>query len=165
MFFVWENSIGNINNPPGASFHNDHDKSKGMRELPDIYLMWFIWYMNQFIIVIILLNFLIAVISQSYENVMNSKSIMKYQDMAALNKEAYNFMNFFGFKYPLMKKNRLLLTLEASNDEGETGEWGGFVQTMKIFVKKSLNDNLNKMQEFVKGRNAGLKTVVTSMQG
>jgi hypothetical protein len=36
-----------------------------------------------------MLNFLIAVISQSYENVMDSKTIMKYSDMAALNKEAY----------------------------------------------------------------------------
>jgi len=27
LFFVWENSIGNINNPPGASFHLNHDKT------------------------------------------------------------------------------------------------------------------------------------------
>lgn len=96
---------------------------------------------------------------------MNSKSIMKYQDMAALNKEAYNFMSFWGIKNPLMKKNRLLLTLEIASDEGETSEWGGFVQTMKIFVKKQLADHMTKMQDFVKGRNAGLKTVIQSMQG
>ena len=164
LMYVWENSIGNINDPPESSFHLDNNKTEGLRYPSEMYLIWFVWFMNQFIIVIILLNFLIAVISQSYENVMNSKSIMKYQDMAALNKEAYQFMNHWGFKHPLIKKNRLLVSLEVANDEGETSEWSGFVQTMKIFVKKQLQENQGKLIDFFKEKNAGLRHVVTSMQ-
>ena len=164
LMYVWENSIGNINDPPEESFHLDNIKTEKLRYPSEMYLIWFVWYMNQFIIVIILLNFLIAVISQSYENVMNSKSIMKYQDMASLNKEAYQFMNHWGFKHPLIKKNRLLVTLEVLSDEGETSEWSGFVQTMKMFVKKQLQENQYKLIEFIKGKNSGMRQAVTNMQ-
>ena len=52
-----------------------------------------IWFLNQFFVVIILLNFLIAVIGQSYENVMSKQDIKKYQDMADLNEEALMWIN------------------------------------------------------------------------
>ena len=57
--------------------------------------------------------------------------------MAALNKEAYQFMNTLGLKYPLIKHNKIIISLEV-NDEGvkETSEWIGFVQTMKIYIKR-----------------------------
>lgn len=55
LLYVWENSIGNINDPADSSFANISQSQ--------IYLIWAIWWMNQFIVVIILLNFLIAVIS------------------------------------------------------------------------------------------------------
>lgn len=60
---VWENSIGNINPP------TFRDSNPSPVRICCIYAMWFT---TQFVVLIILLNFLIAVISQSYENVMNS---------------------------------------------------------------------------------------------
>ena len=66
--FVWENSFGNIQYPDKSSFPDDLPSAQ-------FYLIFFVWTLNQFIVVVILLNFLIAVISQSYENVMNSKEI------------------------------------------------------------------------------------------
>lgn len=82
LLYVWENSIGNINDPDDTSFPKTNSKGQN-------YLIWFVWVFNQVIIVIILLNFLIAVISSSYETVMSSKTIKEYQDIAALNKETY----------------------------------------------------------------------------
>ena len=35
--------------------------------------IWLVWFLQQFIILICLLNFLIAIVSQSYENVMSKK--------------------------------------------------------------------------------------------
>ena len=66
---TYRNSIGDIA-PPDYAFWSD------MRlEHPHIAYFgcagaWFIWFMNQFIVLIMLLNFLIAIISQSYDNVM-----------------------------------------------------------------------------------------------
>ena len=54
LLLVFENSIGNINDP---SFNTEIYKgTKG-------YILWGVWWFNQWMIVIILLNFLIAVIS------------------------------------------------------------------------------------------------------
>lgn len=44
-----------------------------------VYLIWIIWFANLFINMIILLNFLIAIISQSYEQVISNKQIFRYK--------------------------------------------------------------------------------------
>ena len=75
--YVWQNSLGNTHYP--ANKGND----------AQFYLVFFIWGFQQFFMVIILLNFLIAVISQSYENVMSKKLIKKYLQKAELIIEAY----------------------------------------------------------------------------
>ena len=72
---------------------------------------------------------------------MNSKTIKKYQDIAALNKEAYMLMNTIGVSFDswgesLIHNNRILLSLEVNDETKETDEWVGIVSTMKIFTKK-----------------------------
>ena len=133
FFYVWNNSIGNIDYPDEKSFVN-------MPVIQEI-IVWSIYWTNQFVVVIILLNFLIAVISQSYENVMNSKTIKKYKDIAHLNKEAYLILSMVGLvsKSKLVKNNRILLSIKVNeNTTTETEEWAGFATTMKNFFKKNL---------------------------
>jgi hypothetical protein len=43
-----------------------------------ISLIWFVWVAHQFVILILLLNFLIAIVSQSYENVMQQTDFFIY---------------------------------------------------------------------------------------
>jgi len=61
-----------------------------------IYMIWAFWFLNQFLILIVLLNFLIAVISQSYENVMNSAQQFKYKQRCELIREAAIINETFG---------------------------------------------------------------------
>jgi len=62
---VLENTVGNIFNPTYTYWDSFEHKEVF------IYLIWIVWFYNQLIMLIILMNFLIAVITQSYENVMN----------------------------------------------------------------------------------------------
>jgi len=101
LLLVFENSIGNINDPVF-----DDTNILGAK----MYLVWLIWWFNQFMIVIILLNFLIAVISQSYENVMNSATILKFKDIAQLNREAYLVMQYLP-NTRMVYTNKLILTI------------------------------------------------------
>lgn len=55
MFQVWENSIGNIGNPAWAS--------STTYSTTQVVLIYLTWLFNQFLVLIVLLNFLIAVIS------------------------------------------------------------------------------------------------------
>lgn len=61
-----------------------------------IYIIWFVWLLNQLLILIVLLNFLIAVISQSYENVMNKSVQFKYLQRCELIREAAIVFNSLG---------------------------------------------------------------------
>ena len=56
FFYVWGNSIGNIHYPDGTTWDQNTTPLQ-------IVLVWVVWYLNQFIVVVILLNFLISVIS------------------------------------------------------------------------------------------------------
>ena len=70
---TFENAIGNVQNPDVNLWINSENPSKSM-----VTLIYFIWFVNQFLATIVLINFLIAVISQSYENVMNKLIIHIY---------------------------------------------------------------------------------------
>jgi hypothetical protein len=54
-----------------------------------IYIVWFIWLFNIILMVIILLNFLIAVISQTYERVVSQQVRFSYSNKAEMNLEYY----------------------------------------------------------------------------
>jgi len=53
-----------------------------------IFIIWVVWIANQILVFIILMNFLIAIISQSYEQVMSQKIINKYSQRVYLNRES-----------------------------------------------------------------------------
>ena len=60
-----------------------------------ISMIWTLWIIHQFVNMIILLNFLIAIISQSYENVMSKSAIFKYKQRAQLNQECLMMLDYF----------------------------------------------------------------------
>ena len=101
--YTYSNSIGNIN-PPGYGYwiKNDICNIKNMAE-SEVYsekcgqwrftsqmmigLVWFLWLFNQFFMLIILLNFLIAVISASYDDVQSTQKVNEYNYKCELNFE------------------------------------------------------------------------------
>ena len=73
---VFRNSVGDINAPEYDYWSN----KVAVKETESIaYGMigwgWFLWFSNIFFMLIILLNFLIAIISQSYDSVMTREMI------------------------------------------------------------------------------------------
>jgi hypothetical protein len=64
---MYRNSIGDIS-PPKYDLYLDTEKNITSSENTlMISMIWLVWFFNQLFILIILLNFLIAIISQSYE--------------------------------------------------------------------------------------------------
>jgi hypothetical protein len=65
---AYRNSIGDLAPPEHATWDSldISDHSKNIMKL----IIWAIWFLNQWIVLICLLNFLIAIVSQSYELVM-----------------------------------------------------------------------------------------------
>lgn len=87
FLYTFENSIGNINNPTFKWWIDIIDDPKYnttytfgyLLAKTLIYLIYLVWFLNQYFIYILLLNFLIAVISQSYADVMANANISQYK--------------------------------------------------------------------------------------
>ena len=72
----FNNSIGNIALPTYDRYSN-----KGrFQDYLCIYIMWILWFVQLFIMQIILLNFLISVISQTYQRVISSQVNYTFKD-------------------------------------------------------------------------------------
>ena len=69
---------------------------------------------------------------------MNSKDIRKYKHIAELNQEAFQSLKSIGLTFNIIENNKLILTLIMNDEMQETEEWIGFVQTIKIYIKKHL---------------------------
>ena len=74
---AWRNSVGDIKIPDYSVWSErieDSPWSSGMM----IFIIWITWWINQYIMLIIMLNFLIAIIAQSYEDVMTRSALATY---------------------------------------------------------------------------------------
>ena len=69
----------------------------------------------------ILLNFIIALITQSYENVMTTELEIKYKQRTQLNREACLILNRLGFEQ--IKLSMFLLTANSEGKKNTNIEW------------------------------------------
>jgi hypothetical protein len=104
-----------------------------------IALIWFVWVMHQFVVLILLLNFLIAIVSQSYENVMQKTDFFIYNQRLELNRETILLLDVMG---RLRNFNSLVIaTLSDETRADEDGaEWKGLVTNMKDYFAKIMKN-------------------------
>jgi hypothetical protein len=60
-----------------------------------IAMIWIFWLLNLFLNLIILLNFLIAVISQTYDQVIAEQQLCLFKYMSEYNKEYFTVRQFY----------------------------------------------------------------------
>jgi hypothetical protein len=82
-----------------------------------IFMIWFIWFANQYIILVIMLNFLISVISDTYVRVTERNKMHTYRYRNQLNIEYLSIRD--KFRTP-MKVNCMLMV--TNNDEYQLEE-------------------------------------------
>ena len=83
---------------------------------------------------------------------MNSKEIKKYLHRSELNLEAFKIINFFRDLTKSLEQTSVMIVV-LNGSEGmaeETEEWVGFVQTVKLFIKKHLKRNQDITQAALK---------------
>lgn len=61
----------------------------------NIYLIWAMYCVQTFFMLVIMLNFLIAVITNTYDRVNNYQKIISFKNKAELNEECYMLINVF----------------------------------------------------------------------
>lgn len=143
LLMSWTNSVGVVF-PPMYEFwngqipedRNAEDFWEGEAVLPSlvmVYIIWFVWTMNQLVVFIILLNFLIAMISQSYEQVMSISTQGLYKHRRDLNVTSQLMLRYFNLLKPI---DYILISCNVTSG-GDGEQWYGFVHTIRNFVNNS----------------------------
>jgi hypothetical protein len=145
---TFRNALGDIEVPVYTSFWCQH--AAGPDPNPQavfmIYFIWVMWVGMQVFLSIILLNFLIAIISQSYEEVMNQSVISKLKQKCELNEETFGFINFFrsyqsSEAWYLSKfnvDNSGIFIVSTSYSQTVNSQWTGFVAKIQKTVKEEV---------------------------
>ena len=90
-FLAFENGIGNILNPT-VEWWTGQNKLTATIIIGIVYLTWFL---NQLVLLVFLLNFVIGIISEQYSNVMDSQVMYTCQQRCELNDECDRILKFF----------------------------------------------------------------------
>jgi len=134
FFHILRNSVGDLQLPVYRNWtlQSQEDSFKASMM---IHMMWFLWFCNLILMLIILLNFLIAVISQTYERVSGSKVSYTYKDKAEMNVECATILKFI---YQQGEVKMIIFSYDKSIwTSDDKGTWGGICDSIKRIIGQS----------------------------
>lgn len=112
--------------------------------------MWILWLIIIFCNTIVFLNFIIAVISDSYEQIMDTRIEEIYQKKAQL---LADIQSVFG-KYST--KNANILVTRTSSSKTDDFHWNGFVSEIKRSIEQNTKANSLNVSRSIEGVVKGL---------
>lgn len=119
FFYVFENAVGNVR-PPQLSLWTEYLES---RRLPTLdyfgievacFFVYFIWFINQYWMYVILLSFVIAVILNEYNDMQFKKVIYTYKQKSELNRQCLIYNEAWGNNLQMWQ-----LILSANTEDTE----------------------------------------------
>jgi hypothetical protein len=99
----------------------------------NIYLIWAVWYTQTFICLIVMLNFIIAVISSTYNKYGTYQKIISYKNKADLNSEFYELFSMMG------KYNEEIKLIAFSNSKDTDSIEDDPMKNTQVEVKKHIS--------------------------
>lgn len=151
----FRNSIGDFE---AVSYENWHTAEPALRSHA-LSIIWLFWLLNVFLMVIVLLNFLIAEVSQTYDKVKSQGKMLLYQKKAELNLLAYKIFKMFGSRSYF----KVLVFTGPKNDEdlGDDEVGQGFSAT----IRKDTAEQIAKLKaELLKSQKRVLGMVKAQQQ-
>lgn len=154
---VFRNSIGDITTPTYNYWFQGVDKSVVDINWPQGFMILYAWGLfvaHEMFVFIILLNFLIAVISSSYDAVMTLDLIDQYESKSSMFEEAAMMCDFLetvlGFK---LSKTCMVFYLQMSVDAGNEDDdvTTGIVKTIQNSIKKhdvEVNQKVKELESY-----------------
>ena len=127
---TYRNSVGDISAPKYEFWIETEFDGNYFAPNLMITLIWLIWLSNQFLVLIILLNFLIAIISESYANTLEKKEYYKYVQRCEMNIETMIALDFVG---KLVPHDYFILSTNIENEHDDS-ELKGHTESIKNFV-------------------------------
>ena len=97
------------------------------------FLAWILWFLILIIGNIVFMNFIIAVVSESYENCMDQKIQLIYKAKLEMIEECEDLMGKFLFNMTQLFPRFIIIRKQNHSSKGgvNSEEWFGFVNQMK----------------------------------
>jgi len=146
---TFRTSIGELGMPNYPMLLNIQYDSEGepiSEEIKDwwsgmnVFLIWMMWYIQTFFMLVVMLNFIIAVITSTYSKVINFQKFIGYQHKAELNLECHELLELMR-----MLKPYKLLTFSNSKD-------------VSVLEEDMLQEVINSLKKFIGKENKELKS-------
>jgi len=129
--FTYRNAIGDVNAPAYNYWLIEAEKNPFFA-WGIITTIWTFWFLNQIINLIILLNFLISLIGESYGKIMSEKIIHNYNHRAELNQECRLIMQALGFLKPM---DFLIVQHDIEETHEEESAWNHLAKNIKTCIR------------------------------
>jgi hypothetical protein len=91
LLVTFRNAIGEVGLP---TYNAIAARPDSVYKSVNIMLIWGTWYIQTFFLLVVMLNFLIAVIQSNYNKVINFQEKIAYQHKAELNEETYQLYSY-----------------------------------------------------------------------
>jgi len=92
---TFRTSIGELAMPTYHGIIKANKMNPSMFYNINVYLIWGMYCVQTFFMLVIMLNFLIAVITNTYDRVSNYQKVISFKNKADLNEECYMLINIF----------------------------------------------------------------------
>jgi len=124
-----------------------------------MYLTWIVWYANVFIMTIILFNFIIAILFQSYEQIIHDMEAHRYKQKAVLVVEAQQVIMWLGFNKSNDHQKSIIIRKKKFHDDVadrlDKEKWQGFTHSIKTYLEFCV---IHKIEE-VEAKNEKAKSL------
>ena len=100
----------------------------------NIALIWICLFMQTFFMLVIMMNFLIAVITSTYERVMNYQVIISYQHKAELNDEIFTLKRVFSFFFRMEEYKFIVFSSSKLAGTLEDDQFTDIIDLIKKFI-------------------------------
>ena len=91
---MFRNTLGDVQ-PPQYSHWLEQREAHPLLSTGVIIYTWILWYVEMFMMLIMLLNMLIAIVSNGYEEVVQNSKVTQYRFRCQFNFEATMIKEFF----------------------------------------------------------------------
>ncbi|CDW79314.1 wd-40 repeat protein [Stylonychia lemnae] len=127
---------------------------------------WVIWLIAVMTLNIVFMNFIIAVISESYERVMQKLVAESYRVKANMIVEREQLFNAADLKSQEYFPNFIAIRRPLNTESNESGEWQGFIKDLKYTIrttaaksKSEIIQNLQSLQTLNQTNNQRLEKI------
>ncbi|CDW85076.1 wd-40 repeat protein [Stylonychia lemnae] len=127
-------------------------------------LSWIMWIIAVLTLNIVFMNFIIAVISESYERVMQKLIAESYKVKANMIMEREELFSIKALNRKDYFPNYIVVRRQIKNEANEVGEWQGFIKDLKYTIRTTSSKSKSEIISTHSSELSSLKKQIDGLQ-